>query len=1445
MPNETTAFASSHRQKKTWLTVLAVLAVLVVFATVAALTMPASAMTAPATPETAASGETAAPESSALPQDNAAPSDTAQSDTVTEQAAAETAALPTAAQVPEDYTVQRTVRDEANGFAVTVYAPDGVIPEDAALSATLLTEGDEAYQQAEQALAEETDGRSYGFAALDIHLEDAEGNEVEPQGDVFVSIDAIGLLPEDADPDSVTVQHHAEQGDETAAAAVTVETVADAADETEGVVEVTPAADATESATTLEAPEGEPATEMQAAFTVDGFSTFTIYWRERYDDPLTIQIINTNGASIGNKTIGWDRIDAPTSIDDIVSVIANENDSSIDNYAFSRAVVANSADAAINSDISVERIRRESENWQYNTSSSGGSWTDIGSNSLYFVYSDSEEDNPDFIQTADTISAGITINLFDYNARNSLTSSQGCINTNHALSFTANTYGHEGSDIKDRNTSGDYVILNGYVAGTSGLKNIVSNTLAYLEGDDNGYPQVSYEGITENLAYLFDPDYEIGNGLVAKYNNLNHLFTQNGSMYSYNSSENFATISGQSRNDDGSLDFVVYNEANPAGSVSDPLFLPLNEYGTQKSDDDTNYHFGMTVSTDFMMPYEGQVDGQDMIFTFSGDDDVWVYIDDVLVLDLGGIHDSMSGSINFTTGQVQIWLTANEDANGNVSSYITNTTIQKCFTAAGGNWDSSSYSTHTFDFFYLERGGSGSNCEIEFNLYTLQQNSLRVGKEVATTTETTEEINDWLGNLQYTFRVLYAGVPPTTTDPSELFIQPGTRFDIYNAQNQDTGEDGTVGTDGTFVLRAGQYAVFTGIDEDSGSYYVQELVESEYSQQFGNVIVSTNPAGGTVKFVDKNGAIIDGEKFAGVVSSVVSASQVGFVEFTNQVDTTQLSLLTITKAAAAGSSFDENDTFRVYAEIDGEPVDGSFGPSDAQVTFTNGFATFHVGTTVSIPVLTGANFTIYEVGGEGYEVTYTAAQTFPEDKGGAYTLTEVKTEDGVETVQGEVGDLEHTTNVEGVTDATGATMAVTLTNKKTSADLTIVKNIYGLNAEQVVHLVNGDYSKETCDNNDDHIRNHKHGLRFDVDYFNAKESAIEDNYKDKDSFIDDWTFDVQRTLTKKNAENEDDSFISDNAAWSGDINEDGVDMDTQGQEDDQAEVKHYQNSSLTYVVPAEGEPYYQYTITIQDVELTDWYHVMETRTTVDGYDLAASVATTVTGTGTEISNLIEDNNGTKTAFQLTGDTTVTFTNRYTHNTVTVNMKKVESGSSNGLAGAKFYLYYTETQGNTSTRYYYQAPAAGEEEAKWLEQTNDDEVPAGATQIVSGPDGALQVPGLAVDREYTLQEVEAPAGYQLPTNTILIRVGADGLVTVKYANGEGVAFTVAEGADKPDSSTKPWDPADITYLIPNTTGAELPATGGAGTTFLTCSGLLMMAAAVGGYALRRRRGKGAR
>ena len=83
-----------------------------------------------------------------------------------------------------------------------------------------------------------------------------------------------------------------------------------------------------------------------------------------------------------------------------------------------------------------------------------------------------------------------------------------------------------------------------------------------------------------------------------------------------------------------------------------------------------NFYHGMMMEAKFLMPEDGKSEnGDDIIYRFTGDDDLWVYVDDVLVLDVGGIHEALTGTINFTTGKVT----------GPAGSSTQNTTLREIF----------------------------------------------------------------------------------------------------------------------------------------------------------------------------------------------------------------------------------------------------------------------------------------------------------------------------------------------------------------------------------------------------------------------------------------------------------------------------------------------------------------------------------------------------------------------------------------------------------------------------------------------------------------------------------------------------------------------------------------------------------------------------------------------
>lgn len=136
-------------------------------------------------------------------------------------------------------------------------------------------------------------------------------------------------------------------------------------------------------------------------------------------------------------------------------------------------------------------------------------------------------------------------------------------------------------------------------------------------------------------------------------------------------------------------------------------FFPLDQIDPLKNGGN-NHWFGMSINFQYNQPKDGKIDGKDMTFSFSGDDDFWLYIDGKLALDLGGIHDAAKGTIDFANGEVD---GGNLDKGDMKEQRNLKTAYNGALLTPG---------PHTINIFYLERGNHDSNLSLNFNLQTQQ-----------------------------------------------------------------------------------------------------------------------------------------------------------------------------------------------------------------------------------------------------------------------------------------------------------------------------------------------------------------------------------------------------------------------------------------------------------------------------------------------------------------------------------------------------------------------------------------------------------------------------------------------------------------------------------------------------------------------------------------------------
>ena len=144
-------------------------------------------------------------------------------------------------------------------------------------------------------------------------------------------------------------------------------------------------------------------------------------------------------------------------------------------------------------------------------------------------------------------------------------------------------------------------------------------------------------------------------------------------------------------------------------------FFPFN---SGKNGENAIYHFGMKVNIPFYTTEDGKTKtGENIVFNFSGDDDVWIFIDGKLVIDLGGMHAKIESNIDFANNQVTVYVGTTD-------------TVNKQYTLSsilGENWNSNIEQEHNLSVFYLERAKVDSNCKISYNLpMTVQQSDVLV-----------------------------------------------------------------------------------------------------------------------------------------------------------------------------------------------------------------------------------------------------------------------------------------------------------------------------------------------------------------------------------------------------------------------------------------------------------------------------------------------------------------------------------------------------------------------------------------------------------------------------------------------------------------------------------------------------------------------------------------------
>ena len=430
------------------------------------------------------------------------------------------------------------------------------------------------------------------------------------------------------------------------------------------------------------------------------------------------------------------------------------------------------------------------------------------------------DDELSTVRTIDSTQYGITMRMIDFN--------------------NAKT----GSEYSPRDS-----LQNPFFGGDNNKAGLLSNSL------EGGYPTTT--SATGNADHSLSE-------LFSDMTDVNHLFIESiyneSGYFEYDSTSNFAhlnedgtftvydqigTIGDYNTNTGAHGQFMPYDELKPGKyctftNRTNVLAQELSDLDPRKGETlynlgtrrEVDYHFGMEMSASFTQTASGLDEwGHDIIFEFSGDDDFWFYVDGELVLDLGGVHSAMTGSINFRTGVVtssrgnstlyEIFK-KNYQARGMSADEI-NTKLDEVFTRnAAGQYIFRDYTNHEMKMFYMERGAGASNLKMRFNLAAVKPGTVVLSKKLSGTISASNSL------IEFPYQIYYK----TKDGTNQYYLLTEKTEGSYNVTYKNTvtpvtfresftPAGGSEAYHNVFFLKPGETAVID-LPDDIVDYYIVE-----------------------------------------------------------------------------------------------------------------------------------------------------------------------------------------------------------------------------------------------------------------------------------------------------------------------------------------------------------------------------------------------------------------------------------------------------------------------------------------------------------------------------------------------------------------------------------------------------------------------------------------------